>query len=326
MDTFQFINSKDIREHLKSIHYAFTSLETAWLIRQCRNISWDEKNEAWRELIRTMPDQKIEERRWTREWPSLFGYLEKVMSYEKRLYDVFCNKTENAVYTCSVYLKNRIEEYHDYIFSAFEKCQDFLNQIYDSEKVIKFKVHKRFADNEFQYVAAEFNHRWELNSIWQNGKAAEDICAEMDDFQGMWFSFPTPFEKGDIVVNSDPYDVGFGSGPFVLNEIPPNDEAFIKHHQKDADNSDMIAAGYFQEDDGSIYYECSHSYMDLEYYRGELKGKRRILKALSSFQKGRIDIGLYSKAYYAILLDEFAKSSIPQYYTDSGMELAGLKF
>ena len=87
----------------------------------------------------------------------------------------------------------------------------------------------------------------------------------------------------------------------------------------------MIATGYFQEECGSIYYECMHSYMNLEYYRDELTGKRRILKALSSFMKEEIDIALYSDAYRVILLEEYTKENFPKYYTDEGLELAGLK-
>lgn len=32
MNIFDFINSKDIKEHLKNINYQFNSLEAAWLI------------------------------------------------------------------------------------------------------------------------------------------------------------------------------------------------------------------------------------------------------------------------------------------------------
>ncbi len=45
----------------------------------------------------------------------------------------------------------------------------------------------------------------------------------------------------------------------------------------------MTAHGYFQWDDGSVYWECMHHYLDLEYYREEPQGIRRILKAFSSF-------------------------------------------
>lgn len=56
MDIFRFVNSKDIREHLRNIGYEFNSLEAAWLIYQCRDAAIDEKHKAWNDsggLIQT---------------------------------------------------------------------------------------------------------------------------------------------------------------------------------------------------------------------------------------------------------------------------------
>ena len=36
MDLFRFIDSKDIREHLRQIGYSFTAPEAAFLVWQCR--------------------------------------------------------------------------------------------------------------------------------------------------------------------------------------------------------------------------------------------------------------------------------------------------
>ena len=51
MDILRFINSKDIRKHLKDTGYEFNSLEAAWLIYQCRNATIREKHKAWNELM-----------------------------------------------------------------------------------------------------------------------------------------------------------------------------------------------------------------------------------------------------------------------------------
>ena len=56
MDLFRFIDSKDIREHLRQIGYSFTAPEAAFLVWQCRNATLKEKFAAWREIIETMPD------------------------------------------------------------------------------------------------------------------------------------------------------------------------------------------------------------------------------------------------------------------------------
>ena len=51
MNILRFVNSKDIREHLRNIGYEFNSLEAAWLIYQCHDATIDEKHKAWNELI-----------------------------------------------------------------------------------------------------------------------------------------------------------------------------------------------------------------------------------------------------------------------------------
>lgn len=62
MDIFRFLNSKDIREHLKQLGYSFTAPEAAFLVWQCRSVTLKEKMAAWREIIETMPDCCMEER------------------------------------------------------------------------------------------------------------------------------------------------------------------------------------------------------------------------------------------------------------------------
>ena len=86
----------------------------------------------------------------------------------------------------------------------------------------------------------------------------------------------------------------------------------------------MNAWGYFQDPDGTIYYEVMHNYMDLEYYHGELTGKKRILKALGNFLKGEIDVELMCRAYHYLMCDEYTKDSIPQGFTNEGLKLAGV--
>lgn len=92
------------------------------------------------------------------------------------------------------------------------------------------------------------------------------------------------------------------------------------------DAKDMAAYGFFQKEDGSLYEERMHQYMDLERYPEEkLTGKKRILKALGNHLKGEIDAVLFARAYHQILLEEAAHESLPRDITDEGMLLAGLK-
>lgn len=89
----------------------------------------------------------------------------------------------------------------------------------------------------------------------------------------------------------------------------------------------MTAYGYFQNEDGSIYHECMHHYLDLEYYREEPQGIRRILKAFSSFERGEFGSDLFAIAYHTIMEEERINREKKQLscFTDKGLRLAGLK-
>ncbi len=146
-----------------------------------------------------------------------------------------------------------------------------------------------------------------------------DFC-----FDDLGFAFPTPFQKGDIVYDPNGNEGDFCQGPFVLTETSEN--VFRKTGRRMHDAKDMAAYGYFQKEDGSLYEECMHQYMDLERYPEEkLTGKKRILKVLGNHLKGEIDAVLFARAYHQILLEEAAHESLPRDITDEGMLLAGLK-
>ena len=47
--------------------------------------------------------------------------------------------------------------------------------------------------------------------------------------------------------------------------------------------------------------------MDLEYYRGELNGKMRILTIISDFLGGKMELSRFANTYHRILTEEYAK-------------------
>lgn len=71
-----------------------------------------------------------------------------------------------------------------------------------------------------------------------------------------------------------------------------------------------------------LSYRCNTNDIQL---CNEIDGKRRILKALSSFWKGEVEIELFVNAYHAILMDEYINNIYPRYFSDEGMALVGLK-
>lgn len=323
MDIYRFINSTDIREHLRTIGYVFNSLETAWLIWQCRTASLTEKHAAWQELIDTMPDCVIPKQDSATLPQSLHSFLRKYMKAEKEIMADFYEENKSFVYT--FFCADGYLGLSGNTFSDFTTCINAYKAISAEFDISCYTIRKRWLNGDDMIDITFLKNGEPLN--WNTGRWpdwADEILWHFFDWGE--FYFPTPFKTGDILCQYDEYDnetSGFGRGPFVMTAITP--EHATEHTHLFGDESDMNAWGYFQAEDGTIYKEVMSNYMDLEYYRGKLDGKKRILKALSNHIKGDIDITLFANAYHHILCDEYAKTMYPRGYNDKGLWLAGLK-
>ena len=331
LDVFEFINSKDIKEHLKKIDYKFNSLETAWLIYQCNHLSIDEKHKSFKKLLETMPDCEVPERMNTEPQKSLHIYLREYMSTENELLNKIIKDSGNYFFEWFHYDYNCDKWFpSEKCYRDFEECfKDaiWFSSEYGYERLgcKKFKIRKRKIDTIYSmdiYCLGEKIYSYELTGD-EFGKY--EMLYEV--FDGLWFDFPTPFKKGDILCE---YNIegnetqGFCKGPFVVKDITPAHAR--ENTYKYGDSSDMNAWGYFIDENGKIYFEVMHNYMNLELYSGDLNGKKRVLKALSNFITGEIDIALFSNAYHYILCDEHLKENKPQGYTKEGLALAGIEY
>ena len=327
MNIYRFINSRDIREHLKKNGYAFSSLEAAWLVYQCRTTSLAEKHAAWQEIIENMPDCKIERRQNTQPRESLHTFLQEYMALQNMYIEELYRSDGHAVYQYR-WVYNDSDDWCDDedIFSSFDACCSAIQN--EEEDIRKVTVIKRLVDESFYIEGIMLPDKTLLSVKPSRIDNQYEDGLYRQSFDGFWFDFPVPFQKGDILW--DPArEGGFCGGPFVMEGIALegiSSERNKENLRKHGDNSDMNAWGEFQrEEDGEIYSEVMDNYMDCEYYRGELTGKRRILTALSNFVKGRIDVCLFARAYHQILAEEYAKVCMPVCYTKTGMILAGLE-
>lgn len=332
MDIYTFINSEDIRNHLREIGHEFSSVESAWLVWQSKFTSLMEKHDAWNEIILTTPDCELPMRAGTRSYPSLHDYLHRYMMMQKNQLEILQRKDNSAVYFYSVRVFDDDDWEHEDCcpYSKFSVCLENGREhhLYHPElsseeflRTSRILIKKTWIDGEKCSVKAEFNGYGEVISILQYGDLTED---EEDlirsGFNKMWFAFPTPFKKGDIVKVC-----GRNDDIFVLDRLDSESEARNRLLEI-GDSSDMVARGYFLESfTHNIHYECIHEYMNLEYYSEEITGLRRIMKALSSYLKEDIDITLYSNAYHTILAEAQAKIVFPRDYTEAGLSLAGLR-
>lgn len=182
MDIYSFINSKAIQEHLRKIKYQFNSLETAWLIRHCKKLSYKQRKEFWQKLLG-------------------------------------------------------------------RECQP---------------IRKK---------------------------------ALINNFEGFWFDFPTPFKKSDLlwIPNPNRSDETGGGECFVLDELSTWNP--LEHIRNHGDDIDMCGYCYCKASDNTIFYNSICNYMDFEFYNGPYSLEEKNLVALSKFLKGKITVDILLNAY-----------------------------
>ena len=355
IDTASFLNSKDIAEHWREIGFVCTSLQSTYIVWQNHTKTLAEKHDAWREIMGTMPDCPVAagHRKTNMGIPdtlvgSLHEFLRAFMCLQNKLVARFYQKGDHAIYRYRVLYKGDENWSRDcWLYDTAEEC---FEDIYADGDLIP------------SIVCIQITKQWigenKTITLWVRADQtvirvdadsfSEEEAALLQAFEWMWFDFPTPFKRGDIVVSKyspwgwnlyadEPFVLmnlcSWGSEEYKVNGIPEKmgcyktADGFREHHRENGDSTDMTAHGCFQNEDGSIYYECMHCYLDLEYYREEPKGIRRILKAVSSFEKGELGSDLFAIAYHTLMDEERVKREKKQLscFTDEGLRLVGLK-
>ncbi len=330
MDVLRYVNSTDIREHLRKIGYQFSALEAAWLIYQSRNTALEERHEAWKQLIAEYPDCPIPKRMNTVPQDSLHHFLAEYMDMEKRMLEQFRDST-GVVYQIKYHFDEAEPVYENRVFSRFEpekmnslfEDNDHVQSIWCSRISVDgsdedalgsiFSV-KLSGDMKIMEIQPEFR---------ENGRTRELM---LDVFQGFWFDFPTPFQKGDILWDSKK-PAGFCGGPFVCRSINQHgiaDEKQMEYMRENGDTSDMTAHGLFVSAQTGVYGEAMHNYMNCEYYRKELVGNQLLLKPFSAYEKGEADAELLVHACHYIMLELEKEYTGLEFYTAEALKKVGI--
>lgn len=291
MDIYRFLNSGDIAAHLKNTGYEFSPVEIAWLVWQCQAATMRERHAAWEELIRTTPDCRVEKSFNVAGWDSLHDMLRAYMTLERRLQAILEADDPDAVYVYEVLEKShdpaeRRPKWHGE--TLFLKYSHAITHSFAQES-LSFRITKKGFGGSL-WVEGCFNPQGELLrvTIWgpqitQKLTQAE-LELESESFDGMWFDFPIPFQKGDIVCDA------FLREPFVLLDTDPWCKKRHTERKSHRDGSDMLAFGYsYDREDRFLYDDYMADYMNLTYCNDPLEGGERLLEAYSRFEKGEID-------------------------------------
>lgn len=331
MDICKYINSRPIRDYLRKMEYDFNAKEAAWLINQCNSISLVEKHKAWKQLMKEMPDYDLGKRFDYLPDNSLYELIRGNIKNDEKLYELFKKKEADAVYQYRFYCPNDSSWCEDYdgIYSSLEECWSEIEDDMDLDIEI-IDIRKRYISSN-KTIEVRFTPNRTVMNIYSNYKDDEKIDVLEVNFDEMWFEFPVPFEKGDILVpvhRPGPNYKWSEWGPIVMDSISPWEKELNERIQNSihGDSSDMLVWGFFQDPDGRIYHECEFNYMDYEYYKGPFDGPRRLLTALSNFIKGNIRVELLLTAYRKIIMDEVCDDvMLHSWFSKEELSLAGLK-
>ncbi|MBQ7500538.1 MAG: hypothetical protein IJT91_06555 [Clostridia bacterium] len=316
MDVSRFINSEEVRDHLKETGYEFSGFEAAWLVWNCRSAPIEERNAAWRDIIETYPDEKYEDRRTDglHEPVYLHSMLKEYMEYQQSVIDHIKETPAPGTYAYR----------YRWITGDGGVGGTGLGRLYPTYEAVlteSLKTVSAYDKNKsrIQIEKRPVNGKDDIAEITLNGAGEEiwafeesfDTTGEIRDksfgFADMRFDFPLPFYMGDIL-----YDPGRS---LVFDDIqcdPPAPEPFVYMGCEPDDEFPERTAvcEYRLNSDGTIYEKKDiwEDTTSLEYYPEEdLTGTGKAMIALSSLVKGELNVAEFANIFAYILADDHAK-------------------
>lgn len=352
MDIYEFFNSRDIAEHCREIGHTFTAKETAYLVWHSNHHTLADKHTAWQEIIDTMADEPLKSKWADEKDHTLHSLLFTYMRLQNEFIVDLSTSKEGYIYTYAT-LHKHDDQYRadDIFFDSYETCLNALkrNELDDDpdDKITKAKItrHSLYSSYASFFDAQEeesiiFDKQLRILDIdpAEEQEGEKKLITSSYGFYEMWIVVPTPFRKGDIVMDVDVYDDSYPKKhrPFVLEHIPywrgdaedgtDCEERIQRLLALGVDWTDMQEGAYFQDDNGEIYWDHAFHYLDLEYYRDELQGTEKFLLAVSSAIQGKIRTEDLLRSYSIILMENYA-SEMRKYFGDNHelLQLCGIE-
>lgn len=319
MNYYRFLDSRDIRNHLENMEYPLSTPKAAYLVWQCRRATLSEKIQAWETIQKTMPDCSMEERMNMMAIPSFHRFLQEYLEAVRKLLKLL--QKARPVLHIPVVLPGRIQPrwvqsllwrpistYKDCVKAAMDAV---CNRQWMPENIpLTVEIIKCESDNAL--IRAFLNRKGTLLSMDCSGTILSEQEQEMLwAFAGMWFDFPTPFQRGDLLIQKTPPYL-YVQRPcaslrryFVLESLSTWDNSqmakhgfsagelsrydyhrIVKRLQNHGDYTDMSFLAYFLED-GKLVWDNRSWYLSLERYTGPLPENQRLLQSISDTIQGR---------------------------------------
>lgn len=300
-DALEFVNSKDIREHLRKLDYQFNSMELAWLVWQSRTVSFGEKMNTWMEMLE-MSDYKIRNSRQEVVWDSMQEMISLYYYTVIQIRREFFEQRGDYVYMYRILRAGETDWENDFcnVYKDPEQCKDAAEKEINGKEDWKYQLRRQNMDNPEEYILLSYMGKDTLEYADKSPLSEEEDRILNQGFQNMWIYFPTPFHKGDIVKINDGHN---SSKAFVLDRLCTDDASDYLHER--GTMQDMYVRGYFVDEDGGVQQKTVCCYMDLEYEEQAddiYEPEERIEKVISMYLQGRVGLDFLLSIYRRILL------------------------
>ncbi len=315
----KFVNSKDIKEHWLKIGFQPNPLELAFLIWQSHDTPISVKHHYWKELLQEYLDYPVHFERIKAK--TLKEVVAPFLDLENKTIAEFDNPCDDAVYTCRALFEGD-DGYcdDDGVYKSLNDALSVMwNWVGDDVLPIRLRVEKKYVGAKkvvtaiYKVVDRENVQLLEISkNIYESDETDIHIV-----FEEMWFVFPLPFGYGDVLVRkTNVSHSGNKSSPFVLthldtwgsanlkemgvadkNDLYQTTDYALQWHKQRGDITDMMAYGYYIAETCEIYDDYPAFYLELEYFREELKEEKQILLALSQLIKKEISTEQFCAVY-----------------------------
>lgn len=201
---------------------------------------------------------------------------------------------------------------------------------YGAEDILHVYIKRQLLSEPNRFMTVCLNNRLEVMDIDAfHSPLTEREQELLGAFEGMWFAFPTPFKRGDLVCQKHSLKAWRfpQNACYVLESIAAwtnremqengfwgnrsDTQDMDRLHQmllKDGDVTDMSFSAYSVED-GQIIFDNVGWYLSLERFDGTLTGEQRALYPLRDLLNGKIRPDMFLDALRVLRADEEAKNT-----------------
>jgi hypothetical protein len=270
-----------------------------------------DKHQAWQELIEFYPDMPAPPNYHDVRFASVHDRIAARIAYERLAIARFKEPENGAFYqycdlnfsheTFTTFEKAIVnwKEYREDIADEPGKWWNNYEPIFGFQRIIPdhgskihvtsddegtlYEIHVFATDEDRAKWFPGFEHQWESginNSCHWHGYEFAEL---------FFIDIPIPFKRGDILTNPGSVD------PVFVLESAPEDPKVIAWYERSlrgeiSDGWDMQLWCYFVHDSGVLTHEHDGGYDAFEYFRGELKGKYRLLHYVSLYLADKIGL------------------------------------